>query len=221
MKNSIKKYFRIIILIIALLAMMFLMVWGRAYYGSMRDYQKAESFLKDQKHIRAITYFDRAIHWYTPFNPYIQKSAEDLWEIGEQSEKKGDIKMALIAYRTIRRGFYSARSFYQPGKNWLERCEAKIGSLMTKEKEERSDFDLASTNDTGELFFKKKRSDPVIFWSLIVEIGFLGWIGSVIGFIMLGIGRREEHQSVFLNYLIWILVIIIFFTAWIIGMVKA
>lgn len=92
--QSIKKTY----MILGLIAIFLIMVWARAFYGSMKAYHQGEIYLKGKQYIKAITFFDRSIHWYTPFNPYVRKSAERLWEIGNYAEGQGDIKLALIAY---------------------------------------------------------------------------------------------------------------------------
>jgi hypothetical protein len=75
----------------------------------MQDYGTQGTFLKENQIIRAISYFDRSLHWYAPLNPYVQKSAQRLWEIGDRAERDGDLKLAFIAFSTIRSGFYGSR----------------------------------------------------------------------------------------------------------------
>jgi hypothetical protein len=91
---------------------------------------QGEAHFTANQYIKAITFFDRSIHWYTPFNPYVRKSAERLWEISKDAQKRGDIRLALIATRTIRRGFIAERSFYTPGRDWIEKCDLRIYDLL-------------------------------------------------------------------------------------------
>jgi len=213
-------YSKILIIILGLIAVFFVMVWTRAFWGSMKAYQTGEIFLKEGNYIKAITFFDRSIHWYTPFNPYVQRSAEHLWEIGKLAEKEGDIRLSLIAYRTIRRGFRAASSFYVPRESWIKKCNVKIDALLLKnEKEGVAQGDTKSSET--HLFDTQKSKSPDIFWSIIVEVGFLGWIGSVIGFIMIVMRRKGESKYTFFTFIIWIAVTIIFFSMWIVGMMKS
>ena len=213
-------YPKILVIILGLIAVFFMMVWTRAFWGSMKAYQKGEIFLKEGKYIEAITFFDRSIHWYTPFNPYVQRSAEHLWEIGKLAEKEGDIRLSLIAYRTIRRGFRAASNFYIPGKIWIKKCNEKIEALlMITEKEGvgRKDFKSSEKH----LMENQQSKPPNIIWSIVVEVGFLGWIGSVIGFIMIVMRRKGAHSNTFFPIIIWIAGTIIFFSMWIVGMMKS
>ena len=208
---------RVLCLILGLVAVVFIMVWARAFYGSVKDYQKGEIYLKGQHYIKAVTFFDRSIRWYTPFNPYIQKSAQRLWEIGNHAEQEGDVKLALIAFRTIRRGFYAAGSFITPGKSWIEKCDLKISELMAMEDRGTDDF----TPSKKTIFQSQERVSPSIFWSIILEIGFLGWIGSVIGFIIFILGRKGEGRYLHYSAFIWIGLTFVFFALWVLGMMKA
>jgi len=214
------QYIKKTCIVFGLIAIVFIMVWVRSFYGSMKAYHEGETYLKEHQYIKAITFFDRSIHWYTPFNPYIRKSAERLWEIGNHAEGQGDIKLALIAFRTIRRGFHAASSFYSPGKRWIEKCELKINELVMIEEEKeggREDFKSSKEITPG----GQNRVSPSIFWTIILEIGFLGWVGSVIGFIIFILGRKGESKYLTFSSLTWIGLIFVFFALWIVGMMKA
>jgi len=214
------RYFKIVTLILGLMAIGLIIIWGRAFYGSIKAYQKGETYLEEKQYVRAITFFDRSIHWYTPFNPYVQKSAERLWEIGEQAEKQGDIKLALIAFRTIRSGFYGASHFRTPGMAWIRKSERKVNVLLgVEEKEREVSGDSASLRE--KLLRDQKGTSPKILWTIVLEIGFLGWIGSVIGFIMLRLRYEKEGETRVSLKLLWITLTVVFFIFWIIGMMKA
>jgi hypothetical protein len=206
---------------LVLMVVIFLaMVWLRAFYGSMKAYRTGEELLEQKEFIRAITYFDRSIHWYTPLNPYVEKSASRLWAIGEQAKKDGDIKMALIAFRAIRGGFYSASHFTIPGKDWIKKSETMIAALSLEE----------GKNGTGSKGMEKsektktrneKGSSPNVFWTVVLEAGFLGWVGSLFGFIFAKWGPRKSSEKSLYKTLAWIGSALAFFAIWIVGMMKA
>ena len=79
--------------------------------------------------------YESAIHMYIPFHPTVEKSARQLWNIAESSERRGDINRALIAYRALRSSFYADRWLVTPGKDWIARCDAKIAALVPLQKE--------------------------------------------------------------------------------------
>lgn len=194
------------------------MTWVRCFYGSMEAFSTGEEMLRQNQLIRAITYFDRSIHWYTPWNPYVEKSAERLWEIGEKAVQDGDLTMALIAFRTIRGGFYAASHFVTPGKEWIEKSEAKIDQLV------RTENNAASKSRESELkeMIRKnqKGASPDVFWTVILEIGFWGWVGSLFGIIFRKWGPKDGQANP-IGPLAWVGLCIVFFAVWIIGMMKA
>ncbi|MBW1999038.1 MAG: hypothetical protein JRJ29_13885 [Deltaproteobacteria bacterium] len=208
------------LLVTGLVLVMFLMLWARAFYGSVKAYHKGEDFLKQENYIRAITYFDRSIHWYTPLNPYVRKSAERLWEIGEKAQEIGDNKLALIAYRTVRSGFYATSHFIIPYKEWIERAEARIATLVEEEQKDRGvSEDIASIRDS--ILESQKARSPDVFWTIVLEVGLMGWIGSIIGFIMLYLKKEGASGFFRISTLKWLGLTAPFFFMWIIGMMRA
>jgi len=213
-------YLKITCITLALITIFLIMVWTRAFYGSMQAYKKGELHLAEHRYIKAVTFFDRSIHWYTPFNPYVEKSSERLWEIGLRAEQRGDIRLALIAYRTIRRGYYASSNFVMPGRTWIERCESKIDELTrVEEKIRKRDQDFESEKKL--ILQSQKTKSPDVFWSITLEVGFLGWVGSVICLIMFALRRKEGAKSVARMSLPWVGLALIFFALWIVGMMKA
>jgi hypothetical protein len=191
-------------------------MWARVYYGSMKAYDQGKFYLDQSKHIKAVTFFDRSIHWYAPLNPYVYRSAQRLWEIGLLAEEDADIRLALIAFRTIRQGFYAARSFYTPGKDWIHRCDTKIVALTAKKIHGQPSI-AKETVLTG----RRKTPAPEIFWTVVLEVGFLGWLGSVTGFLAHALSGEKASWLRLKPAIFWGTLVILCFTMWIIGMVKA
>ena len=83
----------------------------------------------------AVAGYESALHMYIPLCPTIEKSAQQLWNIGEANEKRGDITQALIAYRALRSAFYADRWLITPGTDWIARCDHKIAALVPLQKD--------------------------------------------------------------------------------------
>jgi hypothetical protein len=213
--------FRTILAGVALVVIFLLMVWTRVFYGSMQACREGEVHLQKTQYIKAITFFDRSIHWYTPFNPYVHKSAERLWEISGDAEEMGDIRLALIAARTLRRGFVAARSFYIPDRNWIERCDLRIHELVFAEQAQKGLKTAEKPLEPVSVLNHPQVRAPDPMWSAILLVGLLGWVGSVIGFIMRGF--RIPWGSVGFKSLCfrWMPLWAAFFSMWIFGMVNA
>ena len=214
------RYFRAILVGLVLIIILLLMVWARVFYGSMQACQEGETYLKAGQHIKAITFFDRSIHWYTPFNPYVHKSAARLWEISKDTQKRGDIRLALIAARTIRRGFLAARSFYTPGRDWIERCDLRIHELVMIEQAQKGVLKKGELAEISVVDNPQVKA-PDILWSIILLTSLMGWIGSAIAFITSGF--RASHKTSLLSFskFKWIVLWAAFFAIWVIGMMRA
>ena len=187
------------------------MVWARTFYGAYHCCRKGDRHLREGRYVRAVTYYDRALHWYSPFNPYVQKSAARLWEIGLTAERKGDIRLALISYRTLRRGFHAAANVFLPGKKWIKRCDMKITAFSSRHENGWT----ARTSLPTQRF-----PVPDVFWSLVVEAGFLGWIGCLIVLILRLMGA-EKSVRYSRAPVAWGGLAVVFFGLWILGMMRA
>ncbi len=190
-----------------------LVLWARVFYGSMKDYETGEALLKENQIIRAITYFDRSLHGYAPINPYLEKAATRLWEIGERAEKEGDLRMARIAFESIRNASYGTTHVFTPGKEWIRRAESKINGLSGA-KDQKEDVN-------PEPWSPKRGPHPHALWSVAVVLGFLGWVGSVLGFIFAASGKDRRDQKPFRKKLVWLSLILAFGALWFAGMMMA
>jgi len=63
------------------------------------------------------------------------------------------------------------------------------------------------------------RTEPDYFWSIMCEVGFVGWIACTVGFIFFVFtGDRGFRVK---RALVWGALIIIFYAVWIVGMLRA
>lgn len=197
------------------------LVYLKVTISARSDYQRAQAALQSNNLEEAITYFNRAIHWYSPGSKTITNSIHGLWQIGTQAEGNGDAEMALKAFRAIRSSLYSARSFYTPHSDWIEKCDDRISTLVAQEQTSRSpnkhkDF-LAKKDEA--LTILKMKTEPDLFWSIVCEVGFIGWIGCAIAFILrVFTGERSfvPRRAIF-----WGILIVLFYSLWLAGMLRA
>jgi hypothetical protein len=168
----------------------------------------------------AITHYERAILWYLPVGGYVAPSAERLWEIGEALEET-DMQLALIAYRSLRSAFYATRSFYTPGRSWIDRTDKKIAALMalTPPSSEKSKKMSQAERRDDALAILKRPMRPYAGWSIILEVGFWGWITATLLFIFRAF--KSEHQLNMRRGLFWGGIMTFFYSLWIIGMMNA
>ncbi|MBI3805004.1 MAG: hypothetical protein HY282_14735 [Nitrospirae bacterium] len=158
--------------------------------------------------------------WYLPAGGYVESSAEGLWKMGESLEKE-DPTLALDAYRSLRTALYATRSFYTPGKAWIDRSDQKIVLLMAQEPP-YSDAEKKKTVEqraAEALAIQKVPQKPDPGWSIVLEVGFWGWVAGVLLFIWVGFNVKRQvilKRGIFVGALI-----LFFYTLWIIGMMKA
>jgi len=213
-----KKY-----LIKGLLVILFFLVLvaGRSFYLQKSHFMDAEKYYNEANWKLAIREYDTAMHFYTPWSPYIEKSAEKLWQIGEMFETQGRFDWANIAYSSIRSSFYSSRSLYTPGKHWINRCDDKIADLNVKMliKEGSLNLEEADAEKMKHLYVMKVDRAPGPFWSILVEIGFFGWLGSVVLIIFKGFSDNGKMHKKFALY--GVLSFLLSFSIWIVALLKA
>lgn len=118
-------------LLIVLIA--FALLWGSTLARQREQFARGEEARGRGDLIAAIAGYEAAIHMYTPWSSRVEASAERLWSLGEEQERKGDTARALIAYRSLRSSFYAVRGITMPGKEWIARCDGKIATLISKE----------------------------------------------------------------------------------------
>ena len=120
----------------ALIALICLLLFFAGTWWRLQDqYALGEEAFRRSDFAGAVAGYESAIHMYIPFNPTIEKSAQQLWNIGENNERLGDVNRALIAYRALRSSFYADRWLVTPGMEWITRCDTKIASLVPLQKE--------------------------------------------------------------------------------------
>jgi hypothetical protein len=188
-------------------------LWARAFYSSMEAYNTGEALLKENQTIRAITYFDRSLHWYAPGNSYLERAATRLWEIGERAEKDGDLRMARIAFESIRNASYGTTHVFTPGKEWIRRAESKIHALSGAEGRQKE--------GNAEPWSPKKGPYPHALWSVAVVLGFLGWTGSLMGFIFTAWPKEHRDGKPSREKILWFSLVLAFGALWFVGMVMA
>lgn len=132
MKDRIKSILANAVIIVLISLLLFL---AGTWWRMQTQFDLGETALKHGDFAGAVAGYESAIHMYIPFNRTIEKSAQQLWNIGESNERLGDITRALIAYRALRSSFYADRWLVTPGMEWIALCDKKIAALVPLQKE--------------------------------------------------------------------------------------
>src|SRR2546422_3856655 len=207
--------------IVVLLVTFIVILYAKVAYNSGQDFALGEDAYTHGEYKRAMTHYERTIKWYTPLSTVVQRAVERLWQLGTEAEARGELSLALEAYQTLRSSLYAVQSFYIPYQSWIPKSEERIAPLLAKTKTgaevgaEQGEDKLAQ--DTTRFAMQLQRHvGPHLGWSILLEIGFLGWVGATVGLIWYVVdenGNFARRQGLLCGSLI-----AVFFALWLIGM---
>ncbi len=192
---------------LTLIVVFLLMVLVRVYVGSASEYYKANEALKLDDKISAISHYGKSIKWYAPLSPWVKRSIEKLWEIGENSEK--DDPTGILAIRILRSSLYAARGPFTPFKSKIERADEWLSVHLSEADNGPDKEDVESV--------LKSNAGPDRKWSFAVGVGFVGWILSVFAFIFF-VFPEDESKVKPIKAVALGIVVGLFYTLWICGL---
>src|SRR2546425_4383393 len=179
---------RHVLCVLGLLVVFVVILYAKVMYNASQDFTLGEEAYTRSEYKVAITHYERTIKWYTPLSRVVQHAVERLWQLGTEAEARGDLSLALEAYQTLRSSLYAVQSFYIPYQSWIPKSEARMAPLLAKTKvgaeagAGQGEDKLAQ--DTVRFAMQLQRHEgPHLGWSLLVELGFLGWVGATVGLI--------------------------------------
>lgn len=187
---------------------------------SRQEFARAESELQSGRPRESVVHYERAIMWYTPFSREMRRSVSRLWDIGHEAEAHQNDSLALYAYRSLRASLYGTRSFYQPYEDWIAKCDARIVNLMAIEKAGPG-ADPAEIEKHRVRYARMyaRKLGPTLGGTVLTEIGFFGWVGTTLGLIWYGLSPQGNWR--WRPCVWWGSGVMIFFTAWVIGLLLA
>jgi hypothetical protein len=204
-----------------ILAVFFSLVAVKMVYMQREHFNRAEKYYADSNWKPAIREYDETMHFYTPWSPYIVKSAERLWRIGGMFEKEDRLDWALIPYSSIRSSFYASRSLYTPHRDWIAKCDEKIADLNVKllikgGSVSPADADLERKK---QLYVLNVDRAPAPLWSVAVEAALFGWIASVVFIVVRGFDDKGRPRGRLVTY--GMFSFFLTFAIWVISLLKA
>jgi hypothetical protein len=194
-------------------------VTSYCYLSGENEYKIAENALKAKDHESALKHFARAINWYLPGASYVEDSINNILSIGEHYEESGRSQDAKYAYNILRGAIFSVRSTYSPHEEYLQEVNKRLAWLNADSiVKDDPGKDLHGEN-TEQLSILNKKDKPDIYWSSVASLSFLGWVFATIILIF----KLFKNNVVNLNSGVIIISIVftVFFTVWLISLVKA
>jgi hypothetical protein len=200
-----------------LLAVFLVILYAKVAYNARQDFALGEDAYTHGEYKRAITHYERTIKWYTPLSTVVPRAVERLWQLGTEAEVRGDVSLALEAYQALRSSLYAVQSVYIPYQSWIPKSEERIAPLLAKTKVGAEPNADKLQQDTARFAMQLQRHvGPHLGWSILVEIGFLGWVGATVGLIWYVVdeaGNFARRQG-----LLWGSLLAVCFALWLIGM---
>jgi hypothetical protein len=189
-------------------------------YRSQQEYARAEAAHQRGAYAEAITHYERTIKWYLPYSGSVRRAVTRLWDIGVAAEARADTSLALAAYRALRGSLFAIQSLYVPYPEWIPKCEARIAVLMPGTMS-ASYKERAPEAQHQARFLQMLQRHPASKqgWFLLLEMGFLTWVGATIGLIWYA--DTQDGRWVWRHGRYWSSGIALGFTAWVVGMLYA
>jgi len=210
-------FWRNVLRIVSLAILFVAMLYVKTAYNSRQAFALGEDAYAHGEYKAAMTHYERTIKWYTPRSPVVRRAVERLWQLGTEAEARGEVSLALEAYQTLRSSLYAVRSFYIPYHSWIPKSEERIAPLLAKTKAGTAPQEDRVAQDTARFAMQLQRHvGPHLGWSIVVEIGFLGWVGAAVGLIWHVVDRQGKFAPQ--QGLLWGSVLAICFALWLMGM---
>jgi hypothetical protein len=159
---------------LAVAALVLAVLVARVLWAGRSEYACGSAAELHGPPVRAVACYRRAIGWYLPGSPYVERSIAGLTRIAARAEESGDVALALVAQRAIIAGLSSARSFYVPHRAALEAADRRTRALTASEP-------AASPAPPD---------DPNPVLACLAFVGWLGFVGSAFGLVLRG---TDEH----------------------------
>lgn len=149
----------------------------RVVTSSASELALGDAYAGRGEQVAAIVHYRRAARWYAPASPYHVDALAALARIGAAAEAQGDVDLALSAYRGIRAGILSSRSFYVPERARLDAANARIADLMAALPP--PPLDAGKTREQlrlEHLALLTRNRDPALGWTLLLLLGLGTWV---------------------------------------------
>jgi len=126
--NSSRRWWVTGCIVVAILAA----IWIKVRVEAGHSLEQAQQLESQGELELSIVCYRRTVRWYSPLSSPVKQSIEGLWAIGQEYEQKGDSRIALLAYRSIRSSLIGIRSVYQPYEAFISKSSERIAALMAQ-----------------------------------------------------------------------------------------
>ncbi|MDD9940756.1 MAG: hypothetical protein OXU20_06815 [Myxococcales bacterium] len=158
------------------------------------ELERGQAYEAESDPVSAIVHYRRAVRWYAPLSPFHKRALIALARIGAQAELDGDSELALSAYRAIRSGILSTRSFYTPETRRLAAANARIADLMAAAPPPPIDAGKSREALRREhLALLQQDNAPHVGWTFVLLAGFATWVFGAFMFSSRALDENERY----------------------------
>ena len=166
----------------------------RVVASAASELERAGELERESDVVSAVVHYRRAVRWYAPLSPYHARALVALARIGAEAERAGDPELALSAYRAIRSGILSTRSFYTPETERLSAANARIADLMAAAPPPPIDAGKSRDQLRAEhLALLQADNGPDLGWTLVLLAGFGLWVFGAFMFSLRALDDEERY----------------------------
>lgn len=154
---------------------------GRVASESRRELAAANAHRGAARTELAIQHYRRAIRWAFPLSPYSSEGASELASLANQLEAGGDLRGALLAWRSLSGGLAATRYLYSGSDPARENANEQIARLASIERGAAIDIGLTDEQlaaDHRRLLSQDISPDP--FWGVLLLAGMAVWLGALV-----------------------------------------
>lgn len=142
----------------------------------------------------AIAQWRRAARWYVPGAPHVGGALDRLEQLGAEAAERGDLDLALAAWRGVYGAIKATRSFYTPHSERLEPAMRAISELMARQEGLLQDGGGEPAAERSAWHYQLLARDeaPAIGWTVLALLGFGMWIGGGLLFALRGVSAEDR-----------------------------
>ena len=169
-----------ILFLSAVLALLVLIV-GRTVYEARSELALAQTEYEAGRSMRALEHYRRSLRWSFPLSPYVEDAVTGLESIARETERAGDRRAALLAWRSLAGGLATSRFAYASESPARRRAKAEIARLVASGPTPAIDANLDSERvaaDHRELLERETSPNPI--GATLLVFGFIVWIGCLV-----------------------------------------
>lgn len=200
------------------------MIWGRVWFSARSDLEAAQTAEAQGDIATAISSYQHAMRWYSPFASAPVEAADALDRIAADAEKRGERHIALPALRRLRGGILAVRSVYSPFEDRLADINSRLAVQTADEQIALGHQITIRGRDRAQLIADHAAllaldPTPTPGWALWVVLSFFGWIAAVAYTIRFGFTKTlaVNKRPLFRGLAATVLC----FSLWVVGLVYA